>query len=157
MIRLVLFAAAFFPILAASAQTGAWDIRLTRNAMPRAHHLIELFKRKAFASFRFTQPLLDSRPRGQKFRGLHFVPSGLEECSQSLLYQGIGAGEFAAAELFFDSSLDRGIECDLHRALIVPPYFFSGSRPERPKKPVSILPAMKSGWDRIFWCRGIEV
>jgi hypothetical protein len=63
-----------------------------------------------FASFRFTQPLLDSRPRSQKFRGVHLVLSRLEECGQSLLYQGIGAGEFAVAELFFDARLERGIE-----------------------------------------------
>ena len=36
-------------------------------------------------------------------------------------------------------------------------YFFSGRNPERLRKPVSILPATKSGWARIFWCRGIEV
>ncbi len=85
--------------------------------MPRAHHLIELFKRKAFASFRFTQPLFDSRPYGQKFRGFHFLLLGLEECGQSLLSQGIGAGKFPVAEFFFDASLERGIEGDLHPAL----------------------------------------
>jgi hypothetical protein len=125
--------------------------------MPRAHHLIEFLKRKAVTSFCFTQPLFNSRPSSQKIRGIHFVRLGLEESGQRLLHQGIGAGEFPVAELFFDPGLERGLEGDFHPALIVPPYFFSGSNPERPRKPVSILPATKSGWARIFWCRGIEV
>src|SRR5579863_7298447 len=125
--------------------------------MPPAHHLIELFERNAFASFRFTQTLFDGRPGGQEFSGVHFVCGGLEKCGQSLLHQSIDAGKFPVAELFFDAGLECRIESNFHPALIVPPYFLSGNKPERPRKPVSILPAMKSGWARIFWCSGIEV
>ncbi len=38
-----------------------------------------------------------------------------------------------------------------------PCYFFSPIKPVRTRKLVSRFPDMKSGWDRIFRCRGIEV